>query len=71
MDRLEWMDLDAMAALGLSRKELRTQALSILERWPATMLQDALRRRLREWDEKEEPAGRPSPDTPTTEGPAR
>ncbi len=71
MDRLEWMDLDAMAALGLSKTELRTQALSILERWPATMLQDALRRRLREWDEKEETAGRPSPDTPTTEGPAR
>jgi|GEM_PF-2424507 len=73
MDRLEWMELEAMTALGFPREQLRTHALSLLERWPKSMLQDAVRRRLREWEEAKAPTA-PASDTAQpapAEGPAR
>jgi hypothetical protein len=69
LDRLAWMDLLASEKEGAPREELRRQALALLETWPASLLQDAVRRRLREWD-----GGAPAPeespaDTPPDERP--
>lgn len=51
LDRLAWMDLQASEKEGAPREELRRQAMALLETWPASLLQDAVRRRLREWED--------------------
>lgn len=50
LDRLAWMDLLASEKEGVPKEELRRQALALLEKWPASLLQDSVRRRLREWE---------------------
>lgn len=67
LDRLAWMDLLAAEREGRPRDELRRQALSLLETWPGSLLQDAVRRRLREW----EPADAAPPAAPDPAEPLR
>lgn len=51
-ERLDWMELDAMAEQELPADSLRAAGIAFLERWPEGMLQDAVRRRVRLLDEE-------------------
>ncbi|MDP2360737.1 MAG: hypothetical protein Q8O14_08290 [bacterium] len=50
LDRLAWMELEAMEGEGQPVDSLRAQALDLLRTWPQSLLQDAVRRRLRGWE---------------------
>jgi tetratricopeptide (TPR) repeat protein len=69
LDRLAWMDLLATEKEGAPREELRRQALALLETWPTSLLQDAVRRRLREWEGGEAAPVEGPVDTPQDERP--
>jgi tetratricopeptide (TPR) repeat protein len=52
LDRLAWMEFGLMERAGLPADSLRAVGLALLERWPDSLLQDAVRRRLRQLDEE-------------------
>ena len=73
LDRLAWMELLASEREGLPRDSLRAQGLALLETWPQSLLQDAVRRRLREWDPAAVPPEAPvaAPVEKVMDGPPR
>lgn len=48
LDRVAWMDFSLMERQGLPADSLRAAGLALLETWPESLLQDAVRRRLRD-----------------------
>lgn len=48
LDRIAWMEFGEMERQGLPSDSLRAAGLALLEAWPNSLLQDTVRRRLRE-----------------------
>jgi len=55
LDRLAWMEFGLMERAGLPADSLRAAGLALLTAWPESLLQDAVRRRLRQLDEDAAP----------------
>jgi hypothetical protein len=73
LDRLAWMEMLAAEREGLPTDSLRAQALALLETWPHSLLQDTVRRRLRQWEPVAAPAHAESEEArpAVEEGPPR
>ncbi len=52
LDRLAWMEIELMERLGVPGERLLRACEDLLERWPASILQDRVRRKIRRLEEE-------------------